>query len=219
VRSADPTPFLVDVFTATFRRHVHLLLALGLDAARAKILPDSEEEHITGYIAEGIRYCMRYQKPSWTKFYDVHNEDPIPSDIHPGKGRRPLDLAIVLVPGLGRPEFVFEAKQLNWAKEKQRYANYTNKDGMGRFLGTGDYADYTARFPEVGMLGFVLSDTVVKWTAGLKSAIDAKGPDLLLHGQEDVSIIPDFPLEWTSEHGREGASRPVKIYHILAPCM
>jgi hypothetical protein len=46
------------------------------------------------------------------KFYDVRNEHPIPSDEHPGRKRKEIDLIIVLVSHVGQPEFVFEAKQL-----------------------------------------------------------------------------------------------------------
>jgi len=159
------------------------------------------------------------QEPRWSHFYNVHNEHPIPSDEHPGKQRECIDLAIVFVAGRGRPEFVLEAKQLNHAKSYQRAGNYTGAEAMKRFL-SGDYAAYTARFPEVGMLGYVLSDSVGAWRDRLKTAIKDKGPELALRRpQQDIRVVADFPLEWTSEHDRQSTSRPVTIYHILVSFM
>lgn len=219
MKEAEPTPFVFEVFSSFFRVQVHLLLAWGIDAARAKIRPDSEEEHITGYIAEAIKDRLLRQDPMWVQFYDVHNESPIPSDEHPGKERDCIDLTIVFVTDRGRPEFVFEAKQLNYTKRYQRTGNYTDAKAMKRFL-AGDYANYTARFPEAGMLGYVLSDSVKMWRDGLKAAIQDKGTELSLRRpQEDVRVVDAFPLEWTSEHNRKSAPHPVTIYHILVPCI
>ncbi len=159
------------------------------------------------------------QEPEWSGFYNIHNEYAIPSDEHPGKQRKCIDLAIVFVAGRGRPEFVLEAKQLNHAKSYQRAGNYTGAEAMKRFL-SGDYAAYTARFPEVGMLGYVLSDSVGAWRDRLKAAIKDKGPTLApRRPQQDVRSIADFPLEWTSGYNQQSTSLPVMIYHIFASFM
>lgn len=219
MKEAEPTPFIFEVFSSFFRVQVHSLLAWGIDVAQAKIRPDSKEEHITGYIAEAIKDRLLRQDPGWTQFYDVHNEDPIPSDERPGKERSPIDLLIVEVTGTGRPEYIFEAKQLNFTKKHQRTGNYTGSEAMGRFL-AGEYANYTARFPEVGMLGYVLSDSAETWRDRLKAAIQSKRTELSLrHPQEDVRVVDAFPLEWTSEHDRKSTPRPITIYHILVPCI
>ena len=219
MKNAEPGWFVVERFTAAFRRQVHLLLAWGIDAAQTKVKPDSEEEEITGFIAAAIQHCLIRQPVSWTKFYAVRNEHPIPSDEHPGKKRNDIDLIIEFVAGVGRPEFVFEAKQLNYAKGHQRERNYIDAKGMERFL-SGDYADYTARYPEVGMLGYVLSDSAATWSERLKAAIVAKTAELALRRpQESIRIVDAFPLEWTSEHDRSSANRPITIYHILIPCI
>ncbi len=219
MKEAEPARFVIERFTVLFRLQVHLLLAWGVDAARAKIKLDSDEEEITGFIAEAIKQCLNRQPVPWTKFYAVHNEHPIPSDEHPGKERSDIDLIIEFVARVGRPEYVFEAKQLNYAKPHQRAGNYTDGEAMGRFL-AGEYANYTARCPEVGMLGYVLSDTAATWHTRLKEAIVAKGTELSLRRpQEDIRIVDAFPLEWTSEHDRTSVDRPVTIYHILVPCI
>jgi len=214
-----PSKQTFDVFSDIFRRQVHLLIALGMDGARTKIKPGSEEEDITGFIAAAIQHHLRRRTFKWTKDYAVHNEKPIPGAKHSGKERECLDLVVEFVAQAGRPEYVFEAKPLNYAKGWQLMANYTNKDeAMGRFL-KGEYAMYTARFPEVAMLGYVHTDTVETWRERLKKAIARKRTELALRAtQQDVSVIPQFPAEWVSEHDRESApDRPVTIYHLLLP--
>jgi len=219
VKEAKPTPVIIDAFVSSFIIHVHSLLAWGVDAAQTKIRAESHEEHITGYIAEAIKNRLMLQPPKWTKYYDVHNEDPIPSDTHPGKERNPIDLLIVQVTGEGRPEFVFEAKQLNSTKKHQRVGNYTGPEAMQRFL-SGEYADYTARFPAVGMLGYVLSDSVAKWHDWLTADIEKKRAVLSLQRpQQDVNIVDTFPQEWISEHSRSSALRSITMYHILILCV
>ena len=173
---------VAECFTAAFRGQAHMLLALGIRAARPRIAPDSQEEHISGFIAQAIKECL-YEEPfPWMASYTVHNEHPIPSDKRRGKERRNIDLVIELTAD-GRPEFVLEAKQLNYDKHYQRESNYTGGEGMGRFL-AGDYATYTARSPAVGMLGYVLSDTAAMWQVRLKAAIAAKTTELALRGPQ-----------------------------------
>jgi len=217
MKEENPPKQIFDVFNTLFRQQVHLLIATGMDEARPKIETKSEEEHITGFIAEAMKQYLRRGTPRWTKNYAVHNEAPIPSDEHPGKKRECMDLVVEFVAQAGRPEYVFEAKPLNYVKTYQRAGNYTDKDeAMGRFL-KGEYAGYTARFPEVAMLGYMHTDTAEIWRKRLKKAIDKKKVELALRAtQEDVSVIPQFPAEWVSKHDRESApDRPVTIYHLL----
>jgi hypothetical protein len=83
----------------------------------------------------------------------------------------------------------------------------------------GEYAEYTARFPEVGMLGYVLSDSVADWREWLKTAIDERKDDLHLRSpQEDVTVCDSILLEWISKHDRTSSDLPVEIYHILLDC-
>jgi len=116
-----------------------------------------------------------------------------------------------------RPEYIFEAKPLNYEKTYQRTGNYTDKDeAIGRFL-KGEYAEYTARFPEVAMLGYMHTDTAEIWRERLKKAIAIKGTELALRAtQRDVTVITKFPMEWVSEHDRKSAPDcPIAIYHLL----
>jgi hypothetical protein len=198
------------------RLRVHLLIAWGYE--RAKPLLDTEdEEEISDILYQNIQHLLMVQEESWMANFDIKNEDPISGGQRKGKSRREIDLIIEFT-GRGRPQYVFEAKALNWRKRHQRIDNYVNSQGLGRFI-TGEYADYTARFPEVSMLGYVLSDSVSDWYTWLNSAIDERKDNLhLFQTQEDVTICAKIPFEWVSIHKRESSDLPVTIYHILFDC-
>ena len=83
----------------------------------------------------------------------------------------------------------------------------------------GEYAEYTARYPEVGMLGYVLTETPARWHEQLKKAIDAHAELLQLNApQFAVNIVDELPFEWGSEHKRTSADTHITIYHILLDC-
>ena len=149
--------------------------------------------------------------------YAVKNEDPISGGKRTGKKRNEIDLIIEFT-GRGRPQYVFEAKVLNWKKRYQRTDNYINPSGLGRFL-EGEYADYTARFPEVGMIGYVLSDDLELWKDKLIQAINLKSSALkMAREQEPCEICEEFKLEWRSEHSRTSVDSTLTVYHILLDC-
>ena len=207
-----------EAFSEVFRLQVHLLLAWGYEYARAQIESDDEND-ITDLLYQSIRHILRSGRATWCDNYSVHNEAPISGGKHTGKARRSIDLLIEYVTLPGRPEYVFEAKPLNYPKRYQRVGNYVGRDGVKRFL-SGEYADYTANYPEVGMLGYVLSDTLEHWRKDLKKVIDNKSTQLRLKGpQQDVHLIDAFPLEWVSQHERDSNDHPITIYHILLDCL
>lgn len=206
-------------FTKRFRKDVHQLIAWGVEDARPLIKKTEAEETITNYIRNAIRNTLQSTRDSWWRNYDVHNEEPISTQNRTGKDRKEIDLLIKWVTRLRQPEFVFEAKPLNFPKKYQRSSNYINNEGMGRFI-KGDYASFTAKYPEAGMLGYVMSDTSDQWRAWLQKAIYEKGRTLKLvrSSQQSVIIIDAIPLEWVSKHQRKKTSKPFTIYHILVSC-
>jgi hypothetical protein len=110
-------------------------------------------------------------------------------------------------------------KRLNYSKAYQREGNYIGKKGMCRFILKGEYAEYTKNYPEIGMIGYVLSDIEKQWYLRLREAIEREHKMLKLKSsQNDVSIVDAFTLEWVSEHERENIERSINIYHILLDC-
>lgn len=216
MKRSDASPLFTAIYNESFRLHVHLLLAWGYAQAKPALITEDEEE-ISDILYQHIQLLLTDEKEKWMANYAVKNEDPISGGSRKGKTRREIDLIIEFT-GRGRPQYVFEAKALNWRKSHQRTDNYINQHGMGRFI-EGEYADYTARFPEVGMLGYVLSDSVADWQEKLKAAIEKRKKALRLRPpQVDVTICDQFPLEWFSEHDRASSDLPVRIYHILLEC-
>ena len=211
---------VLETFSVAFRKHAHLLLAWGHENAKSRIDTD-DEETITGLIYQEIKDILRSGCKGWRWGinYSVKNEDPITGGKRTGKDRRATDLIIEYVTKPGRPEYVFEAKPLNYPKTYQREGNYTGKSGMCRFILKGEYAEYTKTYPEVGMLGYVLSDTEKQWCTKLKEAIERKRETLRLQTpQYDITVVEALPLEWVSEHQRECGERLLKICHILLDC-
>lgn len=222
MKTANVSPVIFETFSDSFRQHAHLLVAWGYQTVRPRLQTDDEEK-ITDLLYQGIDHVLMLEPARWCSKYEVKSEAPISGIKSEGKNRKKIDLLIVATVK-GRPQYVFEAKPLNYRKPKQRSSNYTNhkKHGlfqaMGRFL-EGEYAGYTARFPEVVMLGYVLSDTVEIWRDRLKQDIDAKKTELrLTTRQQDVSVIDEFPVEWISKHNRTSSDFPVEVYHILLDC-
>ena len=217
MKETEISPPFIQTYSPVFRLQAHLLLAWGYEQAQTTLATQDEEE-ITDALYEQIQMILLLEEEAWMVNYAAKNEDPITGGKRKGKKRREIDLIIEFT-GRGRPQYVFEAKVLNWRKRYQRTDNYTSESGMGRFL-EGEYADYTARFPEVGMLGYVLSDSLPEWQARLKKAVDDRSEQLGLHlPQKDVAVCEHFPLEWVTVHQRNSADTPLTIYHILLDCM
>lgn len=218
MKSPYPSRAIVELFTDSFRKHVRLLIAWGLDSAIEQIRQTEKEEDITGFLFDAIDELLCLEREKWCKHYDVHNERPISSKERAGNSRREVDLIIKFVTSRYKPEYVFEAKPLNYLKYHQRESNYINESALQRFI-RGEYAEFTARYPEVAMLGYVLSDTPEQWRDRLKLAIAENQVTLrLISSQVDVVTIANFPYEWTSEHERESSDRHVKVYHLLLNC-
>jgi len=218
VKQSEPSPVISNAYWPIFRKHAHLLIAWGYEAVKLEILPsDADEENITGLLYEAVRQILRSRRVTWCSWYAIHNEAPMPGGKRKGKDRRKTDLFIEFVTARERPEYVFEAKPQNYIKAHQRTPYYVGAEGMERFL-EGEYADYTADYPEIGMIAYVLSDSVEIWRDRLKMAVDQRKSRLRLISQEDVAVIDEFQFEWRSQHQRISSSTILSIYHILLNC-
>lgn len=199
--------------------HAHLLIAWGHEAIRLELraAKEDDEESITGLLYGAIRQVLRSSRAPWFSSYSIHNESPIPGKLK-GKERRKTDLFVEFVGRRERPEYIFEAKPQNYSKTHQRTGYYIGSEGMERFL-EGEYADYTAEYPEVGMIGYILSDSVETWRGRLKEAIHQRKDRLrLISPPKDVIVIDEFQFEWRSQHRRSSANSPLSIYHLLLDC-
>jgi hypothetical protein len=218
MKSTRPSQFTIESFSASFRRHVRLLIAWGLELAMEQIRSSDKEEEITGFLADSIDEILNSYRENWCKHYDVHNERPISSGGRSGNSRREIDLIIKFVTSPYKPEYVFEAKPLNYGKPHQREANYIDHKGVQRFL-RGEYAIFTHRYPEVGMMGYVLTDSIEVWRERLMQAMTNNSSSLRLTSLQATDlVVNEFPLEWFTEHERESSDRPVRVCHLLLNC-
>lgn len=221
MKQSQPSPNISNTYWPIFRKHAHLLIAWGYQEIKLELTRSSEddEESITGFLYKAIRQILRSGRAKWCYTYTIHNEAPMPGGKRKGKDRRKTDLFVEFVTSKDRPEYVFEAKPQNYAKTYQRTDYYVGAKGMERFL-EGEYADYTANYPEVGMIAYVLSDTVETWRDRLKDAIQLKEKQLQCNApQEDVLVVKDFQFEWVSYHKRSSSTGTLSIYHILLNCI
>lgn len=89
-------------------------------------------------------------------------------------------------------------------------------EGIGQ--GRGRPVSYVPLDPEA--FSHSLAPVMSAWRDRLKAAIKDKGPELARRRpQQDVRVVADFPLEWTSGHNQQSTSLPVMIYHIFASFM
>jgi len=204
-------------FSLSCREHVHRLVHWGYEDARRRIQQptskkDTEEESITGFIAESIDDRIDFGRESWLKHFSVHDDPRVPTEGRSGKYRSRADL-IIKSTARGGPRYVFEAKPLK--KRVNTVSGYTGSDGMGCFI-SGKYA---SRWDEVGMLGYIQSDSLAEWKDKVERKIDRDAQKLSLTGsQRNEQVIDAFPLEWVSEHNRNSVRRSITIYHILLDC-
>lgn len=220
VKQSQPSPAFSNTYWPIFRKHAHLLIAWGHQAVKPEILlsKEEDEESITGLLYEAIEQILHSNRESWCSSYTIHNEAPIPGSKRKGKDRRKTDLFVERVTKV-RVKYVFEAKPQNYHKPYQRTDYYVGTKGMERFL-EGEYADYTAYYPEVGMIAYVLTDSVEIWQSRLKMAIDRRRTRLRLSAsQKDVTVVDEVQYEWRSRHKRSSPNSTLDIYHILLNCV
>ncbi len=198
------------IWTA-FRRHSHNLLAIGYREALPRIRAESDEEtDITGYICVAMKEWLRANPGKYDGF-DVHDDPPVEQAGKTGKRRPRTDIIITYAAGV-RPEFCFESKRLH--RTKAVAARYTGAGGMGCFI-SGRYA---SSYAEAAMIGYVQTDTMERWCAGLQQRVQNEAVDLVLEStNSSLTFESAFPLEWASTHRRAGLS-PVKLFHIVLDC-
>jgi len=215
MKSSKPDPSCFQSWKVAFRKNAHVLISVGYTTCRTKLANDEhKEEHITEFVICGINDWMGLRgRPSWCKYYSVHEEAPVSGKGRHGKFRPRTDIFIELG-SRQRPKYVFEAKRLR--KDGFGASKYTGAEGMGCFT-EGIYA---AGYDEAAMLGYVQSDTLIEWKKRVMKSITENASSLYLQSaQYDEVVIPDFPLEWVSEHARVKAiGKPIRIYHVLLDC-
>ena len=215
MKTTEAEPSYFGSFDRSFREHAHQLVAWGYQDALPRIRSEDEEEpSISGFIANAIRVRLQSDgSPPWCDMFFVSEDRPEETAGRVGRSRLRPDIVIETNSPRQRPEYVFEAKRLH--KGSHGVDKYVGQEGMRCFI---DGA-YGHRYDEAGMLGYVQSDSPIDWQISVKKAINNEKDRLGLFGnQRDITVIDAFPIEWITEHRRDGVGRPVAIYHILLDC-
>lgn len=216
-KSINPSKIYRENYWTKFREHAHEIIAIGYQRALPKIKQSTEEEEISGFICGEIEtYFSLYNCPTWLTSFSVHNESPIHNSKSKGKRRKKIDILVEWTRKQRRPRYLFEAKCLNRKKAHQNGRNYLGSEGIRRFF-NGEYFDYSSRYPEVAMIGFVLSDSPGWWRDKLKMDMNLLQNELAIKGVPiDVKIVSTIPIEWQTLHDRRGDD--FNVFHVLLEC-
>lgn len=196
------------------RRETHQLIAWGYESARLQINSALEEEVITEYIASAIQNRLEdFDSPEFVDNYSIKEENPVREQGKTGKRRRRTDILIEhhkqgLRP---RPCYIFESKRLS--RTKYLIDKYCGYNGMERFVDERYAKDY----PEVGMLGYVQSDTIDYWEIQLQNFLSTAARLSVQKPLRKITVVPSLTNEWITNHWRISCS-PLEVYHIFLDC-
>ncbi len=202
----------VDEYWATYRQHIHTLLAWGYANSRNRVQAKHDETAITGFIAEAIQDILDGpDSPLWCNQIVIKDDPPIPGGGRTGRKRWRPDLIFESVERRPRPKYHFEAKRL---RKQQSINDYLGEGGLQCFI-SGRYAHES---DEAGMLGYIQCDNISIWVERLQLAIDqdtqGKNEMLLSSPQCNIQVVDTFPHEWMTKHDRH-TGKNIVVNHIL----
>ena len=202
----------VDEYWATYRQHIHTLLAWGYANSRNRVQAKHDETAITGFIAEAIQDILDGpDSPLWCNQIVIKDDPPIPGGGRTGRKRWRPDLIFESVERRPRPKYHFEAKRL---RRHESINDYLGEDGLQCFI-SGKYAHES---DEAGMLGYIQCDNIRIWVERLQLAVDqdneGKNEMLLSSPQCNIQVVDTFPHEWMTKHDRH-IGKSIVVHHIL----
>ena len=190
-------------FTDAFICHAHRILLAGYLRLDAKSYSSSEEDEITGDLADQMNEVLSSDPAPWMRSFQVHDQHPVTKRSKPGSDRRvgkrrwKIDLKFVTNSGSGIRHFSWEAKRLGAANAIRKYLG---AGGLGCFLN----AQYSADCDFGGMIGYAQSGDSGSWYEVLAKRIP-------------VVVSPqDFPSDSRfSKHDRPTLGRNIDIIHTV----
>ncbi len=195
-----------------FCRHVHLLLAEGYSRLIPNQLRKAAEEDITGELVRTINeYFDDPSSPDWVSRYMTSEEERVNDGKRLGKARRRLDITFVCAAQRPRPRFRFECKRLGKSGD---VAKYLSGDGMGAFL-DGTYA---ADDHQVGMIGYVQSNTTESWAVRIQRRLSNGSFNRTLIGAttwRNFQFESRIGMTRVSRHRRKSRLPIVDVYHTF----
>ena len=193
--------------------HAHTILQLGYGRLKTSTLSKSEEEDITGVLAEAMNAVLASpDSPPWRTYYAVHEEPRVWNKRRRGKRRLRLDIQVEYTGGR-RPRFSFEAKRLRNTDAKS-ISKYFGKEGLGCFV-TGNYASES---DEAGMLAYIQSQDVPHWSMAIGVGLKKRAKQcewITQHGWISVQVAEGLDTTFVSRHERSCLNRNIIVYHTL----
>lgn len=208
-----------EAYRATFVSHVLELIREGYKRLQPTALATLEEPDITGLLVEKMRLfieeMLALPAVHWSNRYDVRDDDPVNVGGQLGKRRPRVDMTVVACLDNGRPTFPLEAKRLYPGSPTGKYIG---DDGMGCFL-TGKYG---SGCPDVGMLGYVQTDSVAAWLAKVQKAIGGNRTALRVLPATGACFADTHTSSavsrFRSTHAGNPTSTDLFMHHMLLKC-
>lgn len=202
------------LYRLAFIRSCHILVLRGYEVIKGEDLSREEETSITGELVRGVREVLEGEEAEgWMQLFDVYDDPPQNVVGRLGRGRPRVDIEFVRLSGRGkRPRLHIEAKRLY---RSDSVKEYFGADGMGCFI-VGRYAaDENAG----GMLGYVQTDTALKWSDRLRTGFTEKTEKLRVVADTTLAVangLQDLGSIQVSRHRREPATLgQIEIFHLL----
>jgi len=198
-------PYSVD-YRQRFLKDIHHLIGQGFQAISDSDLSEKEEPQLTGLLTTAIEaFLSDPRSPDWVDRYHIQDERHLNDSEREGKQRLRVDFEFSSSRHRPRPRFQIEAKRLRDPAVRS-LQEYLGNDGLSSFL-TGRYA---AAEPWAGMMGFVQSGTLEKWSRDICRQLSAAA---FRHEILDP-LLPDV---YRSDHLRHN-SDDLEVHHFFLSC-
>jgi hypothetical protein len=190
------------------------LVLRGYEVIKGEDLSGEEETNITGELVRGVREVLESEEAeAWMQLFEVLDDPPQNVTGRLGRSRPRVDIEFVRLSGRGkRPRFHIEAKRLY---RSDSVKEYFGDDGLGCFI-VGRYAADEAAG---GMLGYVQTDTALKWSDRLRTGFTEKAETLrVVRGTAlaEANGLQDLGSIQVSRHRREPTTLgQIEIFHLL----
>jgi hypothetical protein len=209
-----PQPDRTILYRLAFIRKCYILLLRGYDVIKGADMSRAEETSITGELVRGVRVVLESQDAEeWMQFFDLYDDPPQNTPGRLGRSRPRVDIEFVRLSGRGRrPRFHIEAKRLY---RSDSVKEYFGEEGLGCFI-VGRYAGHETAG---GMLGYVQTDTVLKWSARIETGFAEKAGMLRVESGTSLAEADGLrdlgPLQVSCHHRDPATLGPIQVFHLL----
>ena len=197
------------VYIIALREHALTLIWLGYLRMKATDFAAAEEDDITGELVRQMKSAIEDDgSPAWTGHYSVSEQVRSDAKGKLGKKRPIVDVELERIKRGKRPRLRFEAKRLYAGSG---VSDYVGVEGLGAFLD----GYYSRTHNEVGMLGYVQTQTENYWAGKLGAKLTAPAYRITDGGDwKHLRILAASPYTYQTIHSDvEGLS--LFIFHSL----